>query len=56
MIYEKERRSKEGNSRIQRKSEYRSKKVREVRNGRGKRLQERRSTRKVYNKDVIWME
>ena len=46
---------KESSSRIQRKAEYRSKKIREVRNSREKKLWKERVIRKVYNKDVIWM-
>ena len=39
--------------RIWRKDEHRNKKTREIRYSKGKGLQERRVTRKVYNKDVI---
>jgi len=44
---------KEGSSWIWGEIEYKSKTIGEVRYGRGKRLQKRRVTREVHNKDVI---
>ena len=40
---------------IQRKDECKSSKIRENRYGRGKRLQEGRTTMEVYSKNVVWM-
>ena len=50
------RKFKRSTSIIQKKNRGRSKKTGEDRQGRGKRLQKRRVTRKVHGEDVVWVE